>query len=131
MKISRIIMLVVATGMLAACKADELPPTEQYATFKGVVLDATSSQPVANATVTVDTVLTTTTATDGSFSFPNVPSGDIDYVVTINGYQAVAEHIHADPLATANVTVKLTPLAATHAPRHRARKTHEQRSRAR
>ena len=108
MKIPRIIALVLATCMLAACKADELPPTEQYVTFKGVVLDSLTSKPVPNATVTVDTVLTTTTGADGTFSIANVPNGEIDYVVSINGYQTVTAHVHADPLSTANVTVKLT-----------------------
>lgn len=107
MKIPRIIALVLATCMLAACKADELPPTEQYVTFKGVVLDSATSKPVANATVTVDTVLTTTTAADGTFSIANVPNGEIDYVVSVNGYQTAAAHLHADPLSTATVTVKL------------------------
>ena len=109
MNITRLAAIVLATCMLSACKADELPPTERYVTFKGVVVDSVSNQPVANATVTVDTVLTTTTAADGSFSFANVPSGDIDYVVTVNGYQTVSEHVHADPSSTATVTVKLTP----------------------
>ncbi|MDP9016953.1 MAG: carboxypeptidase-like regulatory domain-containing protein [Candidatus Eremiobacteraeota bacterium] len=107
MKISRILAVAMAACMLAACNADQLPPTGKYATFKGVVLDGATNQPVANATVTVDTVLTTTTASDGSFSFSNVPSGDVDYVVQINGYQTVSDHVHADPLATATVSVKL------------------------
>lgn len=112
MKIPRILALVLVTCMLAACKGDELPPTEQYVTFKGVVLDSATSKPVANATVTVDTVLTTTTAADGTFSVANVPNGEIDYVVTVSGYQTVAAHVHADPLTTATVTVKLIAASA-------------------
>ncbi|GAC1388667.1 MAG: hypothetical protein NVSMB31_03080 [Vulcanimicrobiaceae bacterium] len=107
MNISRILALALAAFMLAACNADQLPPTGKYATFKGVVIDSATNQPVPNATVTVDTVLTATTGTDGSFSFSNVPSGDIDYVVQINGYQTISDHVHADPLATATVSVKL------------------------
>ena len=111
MKISRILALAAAAFMLAACNSDQLPPTGKYSTFKGVVVDSVSSQPIAGATVVVDTVLTTTTAADGTFSFDKVPSGDIDYVVKApdgSTYQAVNDHVHADPLATAEVTVKLS-----------------------
>lgn len=108
MKISRMLALTMAACLLAACNADQLPPTLKYATFKGVVVDSLSNQPIANATVTVDTVLTTTTASDGTFSFANVPSGDVDYVVTLSGYQTISDHVHADPAATASVTIKLS-----------------------
>ena len=111
MKIPRLAALVAATALLVACR-DELPPTEQYVTFKGVVLDSVTSKPVANATVTVDTVLSTTTANDGTFSIANVPNGEVDYVVSVEGYQTVAAHVHADPLSTATVTVKLAPATA-------------------
>lgn len=114
MKFPRILALVLTAAVLAACNSDSLPPTGKYATFKGVVVDSATSQPVANATVTVDTVLTTTTAPDGTFSFPNVPSGDIDYVVTINGYQTYSDHVHADPSGAATVTVKLAAATPGH-----------------
>ncbi|GAC1654057.1 MAG: hypothetical protein NVS9B12_04430 [Vulcanimicrobiaceae bacterium] len=110
MNISRFIALVLAALMLAGCNNDALPGGGKYATFKGVVVDGTTGAPLANATVTVDTVLVQTTAADGSFSFPNVPSGDIDYVVKApdgTTYQSVSDHAHADPLTTATVTVKL------------------------
>ena len=112
MKISRLIALVLTACMLAACNSDALPPTGKYSTFKGTVIDGVSSKPVAGATVVVDTVLTTTTAADGTFSFDQVPSGDIDYVVKApdgTTYQPVSDHVHADPLTTATVTVKLSP----------------------
>ncbi len=108
MKIARLVAPVLALVMLAACNADQLPPTVKYATFKGTVVDSATNAPVANATVTVDTVLTTTTASDGTFSFANVPSGDVDFVVTLSGYQTVSDHVHADPSTTATVTVKLS-----------------------
>ncbi|MFN2527499.1 MAG: carboxypeptidase regulatory-like domain-containing protein [Candidatus Baltobacteraceae bacterium] len=112
MKISRIFALALAAVLLAACNSDALPPTGKYASFKGTVIDGVSSKPVAGATVVVDTVLTTTTGTDGTFSFEKVPSGDIDYVVKApdgSSYQSISDHVHADPLATATVTVKLSP----------------------
>ncbi len=110
MRISRFLVLALAAWMLTACNNDELPGGGKYATFKGLVVDGVTGSPVANATVTVDTVLVQTTAADGTFTFANVPSGDIDYVVKApdgTTYQSVSEHTHADPLATASVTIKL------------------------
>ena len=110
MKIARLVALTLAAGMLVACNTDQLPGGGKYATFKGVVVDSVTSAPIANATVTVDTVLVQTTGADGSFSFATVPSGDIDYVDKApdgTTYGSVTDHVHADPLATATVTIKL------------------------
>lgn len=110
MRFSRFFALALATVLLVACNNDELPGSGKYSTFKGVVVDSVTGAPVANATVTVDTVLVQTTSADGTFSFANVPSGDIDYSVKApdgSTYQSMSDHVHADPLGTAAVTIKL------------------------
>ena len=115
MKISRMLGLAIAACLLVACNNDELPGGGKYATFKGVVVD-TAGAPIPNATVTVDTVLVQTTGPDGSFSFANVPSGDIDYAVKApdgSTFQSLTGHAHADPLATATVTIKLPAKGAS------------------
>ena len=68
---------------LAACNDSALPPGGTYQSVSGVVLDSATRQPVAGATVTVDTVLTATTDSAGKFSFEKVPVGEFDYQVTM------------------------------------------------
>lgn len=83
--------------MLAACNSDALPPAGQYASVSGVIVDHATNQPIAGATVTVDTVLSATTDAQGHFTIDKVPSGIVDYTVTAQGYKAVAASGNADP----------------------------------
>jgi hypothetical protein len=64
-----------------------VPPEQNYATLFGVVYDGSTGQPLSGATITVDSVLTATTAADGSFSVPNVPIGPFTVVEGANGFQ--------------------------------------------
>ncbi len=88
--------LVLTLG-LAACDNNDLPPAMQYSSFTGTVLDAATNQPIANATVVVDTVLTTTTDANGAFLIDKVPSGIVDYVVSAKGYADVSASANAEP----------------------------------
>lgn len=63
-----------------------IPPQQNYATIYGVVYDGTTGQPLAGVTVTVDSVLTTTSASDGTFSVANVPIGPFTVVEGANGF---------------------------------------------
>ena len=107
MKYARPILVLFALLALAGCN-DQLPPAMHYATFKGVVVDSKTQAPIPNATITVDTVLTTTSGSDGTFSLSNVPTGDVDYVIKADGYQPFYDTKHADPSATLTVTAALS-----------------------
>jgi Carboxypeptidase regulatory-like domain len=108
MKIARVLLLLIAAAFLAACNEDQLPPSARYAIVKGVVVDALTTTPIANATVTVDSALVAHTGSDGSFSIPNVPSGAVDYAVVAEGYRNFNDSITVEPSSTATVTVKLS-----------------------
>ncbi len=83
--------------MLSACDNGDLPPATQFTPLSGVVTDSATHQPIAGATVIVDTVLTTTTDANGKFTFAKVPSGIMDYVVRAKGYADITASIEAEP----------------------------------
>ena len=105
-------LLLAVAGLFAltACDNSALPPGGTYQSVSGVVLDAATHQPVAGATVTVDTVLTRTTDAAGKFTFEKVPVGDIDYQVTMpNGsYKAFSSSAHLAPDKPLALTISLT-----------------------
>lgn len=71
---------------LAAC-SPAIPPQQNYATISGVITDGTSGQPLSGATVTIDSVLSVTTGSDGTFSIANIPVGPFTAVESANGFQ--------------------------------------------
>jgi len=91
-----LLAIAVLSLGLAACD-DGLPPASQYSSFKGTVVDAITHAPIAGATVIVDTVLTTTTDANGTFTVPKVPSGIVDYVVSAKGYADLSASGNAEP----------------------------------
>lgn len=70
----------------AACNA-AVPPQQNYATVYGTVIDGTTGQPLAGATVTVDSVLSATTGSDGTFTIANVPIGPYTAIEVADGFQ--------------------------------------------
>lgn len=64
-----------------------VPQQQNYATIYGVVYDGTTSQPLGGATITVDSVLTATSASDGTYTVSDVPIGPFTVVESANGYQ--------------------------------------------
>ena len=107
---ARLFGALFAIIALVGCNDSALPPGGTYQALSGVVLDAATSQPVAGAVVTVDTVLTATTDAQGKFSFAQVPVGEVDYVVTVpNGaYKASPGHAHLAPDKPLALTVTVT-----------------------
>lgn len=105
---SRFLGAVFAVLALAACNDSALPPGGSYNAVQGVVLDAASGQPIMGATVTIDTVLTTTTDAQGKFSFAKVPVGDVDVVITAPGYKDYSAPARLDPDKTLTLSVSLT-----------------------
>ncbi len=108
MKIARLLLIALLAAFAVGCNDDQLPPSAKYAIVKGVVVDAATASPVANATVTVDSAIVTHTGTDGTFSVANVPSGSVDYAVVADGYKNFNDTITVEPSGTATVTVKLS-----------------------
>ena len=84
---SRFAFLTIVATLLAGCGEYGVPPSQTYATIQGVVTDSDTNQPIGGATVTIDSVLTTSTTADGSFKFTNIPVGPFDYTVFATGYQ--------------------------------------------
>jgi hypothetical protein len=99
---------VFAVLALAACNDTALPPGGTYNAVAGVVLDAATNQPIAGATVAVDTVLTTTTDAQGKFSFAQVPVGDVDIVISAPGYKQYSAPARLEPDKPLNLSVSLT-----------------------
>jgi Carboxypeptidase regulatory-like domain len=80
------VFALAAIALLSACNS-AIPPQQNYATIFGVVTDGTTGQPLAGATVTIDSVLSATTASDGTYSIANVPVGPFTAVETSGGFQ--------------------------------------------
>ena len=94
--------------MLTACDNGDLPPATKYSQLHGTVIDAATRQPIANASIVVDTVLTATTAADGTFTIDKVPSGIVDYVVKADGYKDLNSSGNAEPGKPFELTAELT-----------------------
>src|SRR5438270_12555899 len=110
MRASRLIGAVAALLVRVACNDSSLPPGATYSAVQGVVVDSATNAPVANATITVLTVLHYNTQADGKFEFKSVPVGDFGYTVSAPGYKTtpyLTAHVEAGkPTA---LTVRLDP----------------------
>ncbi|HEV3154100.1 MAG TPA: carboxypeptidase-like regulatory domain-containing protein [Candidatus Baltobacteraceae bacterium] len=106
---ARLFGALFALVALTACNDNSLPPGGTYQSFSGLVVDAATNQPVSGAVVTVDTVLNTTTDSQGKFTFAQVPVGDIDYQVTVphGSFRAFTGSAHLAPDKPLSVTVSL------------------------
>jgi len=104
----RLLGAVFAVFVLAACNDSALPPGGTYNAVQGVVLDAATNQPIAGATVTIDTVLTTTTDAQGKFAFTQVPVGDVDVVITATGYKDYSAPARLEPDKPLSLSITLT-----------------------
>ncbi|MCL4478116.1 MAG: carboxypeptidase regulatory-like domain-containing protein [Deltaproteobacteria bacterium] len=85
-------------------------------TIAGVVVDSSSSKAVSNATVAlIPAVLpTTTTDSQGKFSFPNIPVGPYQVVVSAKGYAQYTSGyfaVAAGSTVTVSVSLALAPLS--------------------
>jgi len=94
---------------LAACNQDGLPPAARYATLQGTVRDATTGAPIAGALVIVDGVLTVVTDDRGTFTIPQIPPGEVDYVVQARGHAVSEGSVQAEPGGDATIQVALSP----------------------
>jgi Carboxypeptidase regulatory-like domain len=83
---ARFAFLALTCAVLTACGGGQVPPAQNYATIRGRAYDAATNQPVAGVTVTVDTILTATTAGDGTYRVANVPLGQYSLTASASGY---------------------------------------------
>jgi hypothetical protein len=115
MKVARFVsflsFLALSGSLLAGC-GPEIPPAGNYATVAGKVVDATTSNPIAGATVSVNGgVLNAQTDSGGNFSVSTVPTGDWDYTASANGYASTGLVTNVPPLGPGEVriiTISLT-----------------------
>jgi Carboxypeptidase regulatory-like domain len=109
-KIVRVLAaLAIVACTLTACDNGDLPPATQFTPFSGTVTDAVTHQPIAGATVIVDTVLVVTTDAKGTFTIAKVPSGIVDYVVKAKGYPDISATVDAEPGKTFQLNVAMQP----------------------
>ncbi|HUA09154.1 MAG TPA: carboxypeptidase-like regulatory domain-containing protein [Candidatus Acidoferrales bacterium] len=96
-RVAALVFMLVAAASLGACNDDDLPPATQFTPISGTVTDSVSHQPIAGATVIVDTVLTATTDANGKFTIAKVPSGIVDYIVKAKGYADLSASVNVEP----------------------------------
>jgi hypothetical protein len=101
----RLGIIALCAGVLAGCENNGIPPAQNYAVITGRAYDASSNAPVAGVTVTVDTILSATTGSDGTYRIVNVPIGSYHVgVVPPSGYTAAASPLD-DGSVTAGQTI--------------------------
>lgn len=98
---------VILVGAVAACNNDDLPPASGFTSVSGTIVDA-GNKPVSGAVVTIDTLLTATTDTNGAFSIDKVPSGLVDYTIQATGYPLVSSSATVEPGKPYQLNVTLT-----------------------
>ena len=87
----RFVFAVMLAACLAACGGPLVPPPQNYGTITGRAYDSSTNAPVAEVVVTVDTILTATTGSDGSYKIPNIPLGSYSLQASApQGYQVGA-----------------------------------------
>ena len=71
----RFAILSLALAVLAGCGGSQIPPAQNYGTIVGRVYNSATNQPVPGVVVSVDTILSATSASDGTYKIINVPLG--------------------------------------------------------
>jgi glucose/arabinose dehydrogenase/PKD repeat protein len=86
------------------------PPPPAPAVVQGTVTSSAGGTPIAGATVTVSgTSLSTTTATNGTYSFPDVPAGSRTINAQKSGFLPGSTTVTAVSGSTVTANVALTP----------------------
>jgi len=102
----------------AAGEADvEIAVDAPHARILGRVLEARTGRPIAAATIELrGTPLRHVTVEDGRFTFPAVPPGGYDMIVSHIGYRAVRDSVRLLFGTNMEVTIQLGPDAVAHTP---------------
>ena len=110
MAMVRFLVLALTGGLLLAAPIDAQDLT---GTISGRVVDSTTQQPLAGATVRVEgTQRGTITADNGGFTIGGVPAGTHQVRATRIGYAPLVQTVTVAAGATANVDFSLPPRAA-------------------
>ncbi len=111
---ARFALLVPVVVMLAACGGPQVPPSQNYPTIRGRAYDSATNQPVAGVGVTVSTILTAITGSDGTYRIPNVPIGSYTLIVSApQGYTAPPQPTYNGSVASGETAVIDIPLTHT------------------
>lgn len=108
----RFAVLALPLVLLSACGGPQIPPAQNYATIRGRAFDSATNQPVAGVLVTVDTILTATSGSDGTYRIANVPIGQYTLIPQApQGYTAPSQSLYNGSVAAGeSVTIDI-PLA--------------------
>jgi len=71
----RFAILALPLALLVACGGPAVPPAQSYGTITGRVFDSATNAPLPGVVVTVDTILSATSGSDGSYRIGNIPLG--------------------------------------------------------
>jgi len=109
---ARLAFLALGLGLLAACGGPAIPPAANYGAIVGRVYDSATNQPIPGVIVTVDTILSASSGSDGSYRIVNIPLGT--YTLrpqTPQGYAAAVQPAYdgsISPGQTITVDIPLT-----------------------
>lgn len=111
MKRFRFVLIGTALALLSACGPPQVPAAQNYGTIVGRAYDQATNQPVAGVVVYVDTILTATTGTDGSYRIGNIPLGTYTLRPQApQGYNAPVQPTYDGSIATGQTITVDVPL---------------------
>ncbi len=92
----RFALIALPVALLVACGGPQVPPAANYGSISGRVYDSTTNQPISGVLVSVDTILTATTASDGTYRIGTIPSGQ--YTMSVQAPSGYAQpNLNAPP----------------------------------
>ena len=107
----RFVLVAAAFAVLTACGGPQVPPAQNYGTIVGRAYDQTTNQPVAGVVVVVDTILTATSGSDGSYRVTNIPLGTYTLRPQApQGYNAPVQPTYDGSIATGQTITVDVPL---------------------
>ena len=109
---TRIIIAALATVALVTGCAGQALPKGDYGTIHGIVKNQ-SGAPGSGASVTLDTVLTASTGSDGSYTLSTVPADDSNTSTSVSvaasGYASQTQSVKVTAGQTTEVDFTLQP----------------------
>ncbi len=110
----RLLLLALCLATLFSCSQNEAPSI--FCNIYGIVSDASSGEPIRNASVTLSpTNLTTVTGADGHYEFTDLDEGQYKVQCSATGYQTNSRQISVHAGGTATCDIALTPVVTSDA----------------
>lgn len=110
----RLLLLALCSATLFSCSQNEAPSI--FCNIYGIVSDASSGEPIRNASVTLSpTNLTTVTGADGHFEFTDLDEGQYKIQCSATGYHTNSRQISVHAGGTATCDIALTPIVTSDA----------------